>query len=67
MEKLTVEDILARQAVVRTATAAAMHRHRACEIGTPERLEWAFIREACRRESVRLARIAARQRLVRAP
>lgn len=62
MEKLTEEDIFARQRVVWDALFTATERHCTCKLGTPERLEWAFIREACRRESLRLSRIAARQR-----
>ena len=62
MEKLTEEDIFARQAVVRTAIATATERYRACKSRAPEIREWASIREACMRESVRLSRIAERQR-----
>lgn len=62
MEKLTVEDIFARQAVVWNAHAAARDRCMDFERGTPEQREWALIRFACVREAIRLARIAARQR-----
>ncbi len=62
MSAMTWEERLARQRVVWDALAASNERYFAGTRGSPERLEWSFIREACMRESNRLARIAARQR-----
>jgi hypothetical protein len=62
MSAMTWEERLARQRVVWDALFVSSERYFASRRGSPERLEWAWIRQACMRESNRLARIAARQR-----
>lgn len=49
-------DLHRRQKAVWAAFDAATDHLRVLSRGTAERLEWAFIREACSRESRRLSR-----------